>query len=135
MYITNKPELIGLKQVLKNLEVNEDQLLALSILVGTDYNPKGVRGIGPKTALKLVKEHKSFDKIFSNVDAEFNWKQVYATFKNMPVIRKYKLKWKNPNQAKISKILSSHDFSENRINKLLERLNSKKEKSLGKWFS
>ncbi len=135
MYITNNPEIIELKQVLKSLEVNEDQLLALSILVGTDYNPKGVKGIGPKTALKLVKEHKNFDKIFSNVEADFNWKQVYATFKNMPVIRKYKLKWKSPNQSKISRILSSHDFSENRINKLLEKLDNKKEKSLDKWFN
>tara|TARA_Y100000034_G_C6908725_1_gene422586 strand:- start:3514 stop:4509 length:996 start_codon:yes stop_codon:yes gene_type:complete len=132
MYVTNYPEVIELKQVLKTLKINKDQLLALSILVGTDYNPKGVKGIGPKTALKLVKEHKSFDKIFSNVEAEFNWKKIYATFKNMPVIKNYKLRWKEPNLSRITKILSSHDFSENRINKLLEKL-TKKEKGLDRW--
>jgi len=52
----------------------------------------------------------------------------------MPVIRTHDLKWKRPNNEKITKILTSHDFSENRINKLLERLNEKKEKGLDSWF-
>ncbi len=134
LYVSVKPEMIELKETLKTLKINQDQLLALSILVGTDYNPKGVKGIGPKTALKLVREHKKFDKIFSNVEAEFNWKEVYATFKNMPVIKNYKLKWTGPDLTKIEKILSSREFSEDRINKLIERLKGKKQKSLDKWF-
>jgi flap endonuclease-1 len=133
MYVTSYPEVVELKQVLKSLEINEDQLLALSILVGTDYNPKGVKGIGPKTALKLVKEHKTFEKVFDNVNAEFDWKEIHDTFRDMPVIKKYNLKWKEPNFNKITKILESHDFSENRINKILERL-TKKEKVLDNWF-
>ena len=28
----------------------------MSLLVGTDFN-EGIKGIGPKTALKLIKEH------------------------------------------------------------------------------
>ena len=134
MYVSVYPEMIELKEVLKKLKINQDQLLALSILVGTDYNPGGVKRIGPKTALKLVQEHKSFEKIFSQVEANFNWKEVYATFKNMPVIKNYKLRWKEPDLPKVEKILSSHDFSEDRINKLLERLKGKKQKSLDKWF-
>src|SRR3989344_3125109 len=54
------PELISLPDVLKNLQLTLDQLIALAILVGTDYNPGGVKGIGPKTALKLERTWKQF---------------------------------------------------------------------------
>lgn len=134
-YIKINPEIYDLKYVLKTLDINQDQLLALSILVGTDFNPGGVHRIGPKTALKLVQEHKSFEKIFANVDAEFNWKKVYATFKSMPIIKNYQLNWNEPNLDKVQEILQKHDFSEERINKLLERLKPKPQKNLDKWFS
>ena len=133
-YIKVNPEVIQLEKTLKTLKINQDQLLALSILVGTDYNIGGVKGIGPKTGLKLVQQHKSFDKIFENVNAEFDWKKVYATFKNMPLIKNYQLKWEAPNQDKIIKILKRHDFSEERINRILEKLKPKKQKNLDKWF-
>lgn len=134
MYVSVYPEMIVLKDVLKKLKINQDQLLALSILVGTDYNPGGVKRIGPKTALKLVQEHKSFEKIFANVEAEFDWKKVYATFKSMPIMKNYQLKWKEPDLDKIHKILTKKDFSEERVNKLLDRLKPKKQKELNKWF-
>jgi|TARA_Y100000034_G_scaffold56858_1_gene69540 flap endonuclease-1 len=134
MYVKVYPEMIELKDVLQKLKINQDQLLALSILVGTDYNPGGVKRIGPKTALKLVQQHKSFDKIFANVEAEFNWKKVYATFKNMPLIKNYQLKWKEPDLDKLQDILQKRDFSEQRIDKLMERLKPKKQKELDKWF-
>ncbi|MEJ2268062.1 MAG: flap structure-specific endonuclease, partial [Nanoarchaeota archaeon] len=41
-YSEVKPELIELKNVLNSLEINLDQLICLGILVGTDYNPKGI---------------------------------------------------------------------------------------------
>ena len=133
-YIKVNPEIYDLKHVLKTLDINQDQLLALSILVGTDFNPKGVYRIGPKTALKLVQEHKSFEKIFANVEADFDWKKVYATFKSMPIMKNYQLKWKEPNLDKVQDILQKHDFSEERINKLLDRLKPKPQKNLDKWF-
>jgi len=133
-YISIHPEMIELRDVLKKLKINQDQLLALSILVGTDYNPGGVKRIGPKTALKLVQQYKKFEKIFANVEAEFNWKKVYATFKSMPIMKNYQLKWKEPDLDKIHKILTKRDFSEDRINKLLDRLRPKQQKELDKWF-
>jgi flap endonuclease-1 len=134
MYVSIHPEMIELKEVLKKLKINQDQLLALSILVGTDYNPGGVKRIGPKTALKLVQEHKSFEKIFANVEAEFDWKKIYATFKSMPIMKNYQLKWKEPDLDKIHKILTKRDFSEDRVNKLIDRLKPKQQKELDKWF-
>jgi len=52
------PEIIEYEKVLNTLEIDSDQLICLAILVGTDFNPGGVRGIGPKKALALVKAKK-----------------------------------------------------------------------------
>lgn len=134
-HINIQPEIIILKDALKHLGINKDQLLALSILVGTDYNVGGVKRIGPKTALKLVKQYKSFDKIFKEVEADFNWKEIYAVFKSMPIMKNYKIKWGPVDKEKIRKILiDKNDFSEERVDKLinnLERVSAKKsQKSL-----
>src|SRR3989344_3676179 len=49
-YVEVKPEIIELSKVLNLLEINLDQLICLGILVGTDYNPRGIPGIGQKRA-------------------------------------------------------------------------------------
>ncbi len=127
--IAIKPELIDLDNVLKNLNINQDQLLIIAIITGTDYNRQGVKGIGPKTALKLVQQYKSFDKIFKEVKADFNWKEIYAVFKSMPIMKNYKLKWQEPNEEKIIKLLvDKHDFSEERVNKTLDKFHEIKSK-------
>ena len=131
------PELIELKDVLSNLGLNQDQLIALSILVGTDYN-EGIERVGPKTALKLVKQHHDFDKLFKEVKADFNWKKIYAIFKSMPIMKNYQLKWNELDVEKVKKILiDKHDFSEERVNSNLrktEKKIDKAQKGLGEFF-
>ena len=61
------PEIIELERVLNYLEINLEQLICLGILVGTDYNPKGVPGIGQKKALEIVKKKKNPYEIFKCV--------------------------------------------------------------------
>ena len=46
---------IELSQILDDNELTRDQLIDLGIMIGTDFHP-GIRGIGPKTGLKLIKE-------------------------------------------------------------------------------
>ncbi len=138
-YVDISPELIELKTVLKGLEINQDQLIALAILVGTDYNNKGVKGIGPKTALKLVKKYKTFDTLFKQLDTDFNWKKIYAIYKSMPIMKNYQIKFSKLDEEKVKKILvDKHEFSEERINKTLEKLNKevkqKEQTGLKKWF-
>lgn len=50
------PELIDLDAFLAALAITREQLIDLALLVGTDFND-GVKGIGPKKALKLVQTH------------------------------------------------------------------------------
>ncbi|MDD5133316.1 MAG: flap endonuclease-1 [Candidatus Nanoarchaeia archaeon] len=138
-FIWIKPQVINLKENLKHLEINQDQLIVMCILCGTDYNPGGVKGIGPKTALKLVQQHKDFDEIFKEVKADFNWKEIYATFKSMPIMKNYQLKWKDIDEYKLKKLLiDEHEFSEERINNTLNKLKfvkkEKEQKDLDKWF-
>lgn len=133
------PEMIELYSILNNLGITQDQLIALSILVGTDYNPEGIKGIGPKTALKLVKQHKDFDELFKEVKAEFNWKQIYAIFKSMPIMKNYQLKWSKVDINKVKEILvEKHDFSEERVLKSLGKLvkvTKKEQKGLSEFIS
>lgn len=138
-YTTVKPEIIELDEVLNNLTIDLDQLIAMAMLIGTDYNPGGIKGIGPKNALTLVKKHKKdFNNLFKeakwNEFFDFEWKEVYNLFKEMPVTDDYELKWKSINTQELKEFLLKHDFSEERINSTLEKLEKKehlkKQKSL-----
>ncbi|MFH0752100.1 MAG: flap endonuclease-1 [archaeon] len=132
------PELLELKEILNKLEIDNDQLLILSILIGTDYNPGGVKGIGPAKALKLIQSDKKFEEIFKELDVNFDWKQIAETFKKMPVEKDYKVEFKEMDEEKIKELLLKRGFAEERINKTLDRLKTigkdKVQKDLKKWF-
>jgi flap endonuclease-1 len=61
-----KPELIDLDQMLATLEITRGQLVDIAILVGNDFN-SGIKGIGPKKALKLVREHGSIEHMPASI--------------------------------------------------------------------
>ena len=132
-YITVQPELIELEPNLKNLGLSIDQLKAIAVLVGTDYNPKGVKGIGPKKALSLVKKHKSIKDAFKEVGVEEDeWKPIIDTFNKMPVTDKYKLKWGKLDKEKVKRLLIDKlDFSPDRVNNTLDKFKKSDQKSLG----
>jgi flap endonuclease-1 len=129
------PQLIELKQVLEELEINQEQLICLGILCGTDYNPGGVRGLGPKKSLKFVKEHKTKEKIFKAIedsekyDIDFEWKEIYKEIENPKIDKNSKIEFPKLDPEKIRKILVKHEFSENRINNQLEKLEELKKKA------
>jgi len=129
-YIEIKPQVIEVKEVLKELDINKEQLTCLAILSGTDYNPGGVKGIGPKKALKLVKEQKTREKIFEAVEnfekegkykLEFNWREVFELMSKPEVDEEYKIEFPRFNEKKIMEILTEHDFSEERIHSQFEK--------------
>lgn len=129
-YIMTAPEIIELKDVLNTLGIDKDRLLVLGILVGTDYNIGGVKGIGPKIALRLVKQYKNFDDLFKDVKADFNWKEIYAVFKSMPIMKNYQLKWKEVDIDKVKEILvDRHDFNEERVDNGLKRLKKERDET------
>jgi len=143
-YETITPDLIDLHENLKHLQINQEQLIALAMLIGTDYNSGGIKGIGPKTALKMAKEYgNNFEALFNNAKwndfFDFSWKEVFELIKNMPVDNDYNLKWTDVDQEKIVKLLvDKHDFSEERVKNQIEGLvknkKQKNQKGLGEFF-
>ncbi|WP_287588903.1 flap endonuclease-1 [Candidatus Borrarchaeum sp.] len=138
-YIEVKPELINLEEMLKDLEITREQLIDIGILVGTDFN-EGVKGIGPKTALKLIKEHEDLESIMKVKDVlvEVPIDQIRSIFLDPEVTDTYSIKWESPNHDKILEFLcEEHDFSQDRVKKGLERLEKssaqKKQKTLFDW--
>jgi flap endonuclease-1 len=127
-YETVKPQIIDLKENLQHLGLTQDQLIALGVLVGTDYNIGGIKGIGPKKALGLIQKHKSdFNALFKEVDwdnhFDYSWEEVVKLFKEMPIKKDYKLVWKEIDPEKIKKVLcEKHDFSSTRVDDTLEKL-------------
>jgi flap endonuclease-1 len=61
------PERIDLDETLEALGLTRAQLVDVALLVGTDYNP-GVKGVGPKTALKIVREAGSLEQVLATAD-------------------------------------------------------------------
>ena len=128
-YKTVKPEIINLKKVLDHLEINLSQLRALAVLMGTDYNPGGIKGIGPKTALKMVKRHQNyFESLFKeanwlNYFPELSWKDLIEIIENIPVTNDYDLKWHKINFSETTKLLvGEHDFSPKIVEAKLKKL-------------
>ncbi len=144
-YKTVKPEIIKLEEVLKELGIDRDQLIILAILVGTDYNPDGIKGIGQKKALKLIKEHENnLDKMFEVVEwekhyPEISWKQIFDTIKNMPVIDVKELEWQKINDEEvISLLVDDYEFGRDRVESKLDKLrkqqNELKQTGLNSFF-
>ena len=137
-YIFISPEIIEYEKVLNALGIDADQLICLAILVGTDFNPGGVKGIGPKKALNLVKEKKYPVKIFGELEEQgrldFDWKQVFEIFKK-PNVSREKVEFPKLDEKKLKEILvERHEFSnervENQLLKLREIKNKGKQKTL-----
>jgi flap endonuclease-1 len=143
VYVEVVPEVMKLDQVLRELEVTREQLIDVGILVGTDFNPDGVRGIGPKTALKLIKKHGSIEETIPELkDAEFpaEPRRIREIFLNPKVTDNYKLDWKEPNLDGVIRFLcGERDFSEERVRKALKRMvegikEAKSKVTLETWF-
>ena len=140
VWVEVKPEIIELDKALRELGISREQLVTIGLLIGTDYND-GVMGVVPKTALKLVKEHKTLDKVLENVKwtDEIDAHEVFDWFMDPPTNEKPEIVWGKPQPDKIMRFMSDeHDFSRERIQKVIDRIEGASGKgaqaSLGSWL-
>ncbi len=139
VYVNVEPEEIRTENVLKHLGVTVEQLVDIGILVGTDFN-EGVKGIGPKKALKLINEHKNLENVLRNIGGEIrDYDEVRKIFLEPRVTDYYKIEWKNIDENAVKEFLcTAHDFSGDRVENALKKFQAAKEnrrqKSLEEWF-
>jgi flap endonuclease-1 len=118
-----KMEIIDAEMALKELEISKEQLIDMCIMMGTDYN-EGVSGIGPKRALKLIKEHGDFVRAMASIEKVFpEYERVRALFLDFEKTDSYTLEWKEPDRPKVVEMLvGQYDFSEQRVNSALDKM-------------
>jgi flap endonuclease-1 len=95
--------------------------------VGTDFNPDGVKGIGPKTALQLIKEHGTLENALPALKgrAEFpvEPQRIREIFLKPMVTDNYQLVWREPDlDGVVQFICGERDFDEERVRKALEKM-------------
>ena len=143
VFIEVVPEVVELRRALGECNLTYEQLIDVGILIGTDFNPDGIEGVGPKTALKLIRQHGTIEKalpFIKNATFPCEPQEIRQEFLHPQVIDNYKLEWKDPDtEGVINFLCRQKEFSEERVKKSLDRMSagSKKQKgkvSLEKWF-
>lgn len=131
-------------KILPLLELTPRQFVDLCILCGCDY-ASSIKGIGPKSALKLIKEHKTLEGVVESLDKnkytvpeELSNPESLAAIRRMfeaPEVQKsddvQKFTWETPDVEKVIEFLvKEKNFGEERIRNGLKRLsNSRKQTS------
>ena len=147
IFIDVEIERIFLEDLLKSAGIDREQLIWLGMLVGTDFN-EGIKGVGPMTALKIVKEKKNVEEVFAfakekyNLELSFDPKEVEEVFTKLDVFDIGKeevekiLKEASPSKEKMIKFLcDEHEFSQERVEKFADRLLTSKKSSGQKGIS
>jgi len=138
-YISVNPELIDLPVALGKLEINRDQLIDIGILVGTDFND-GIRGVGGKTALKLILKHNNLESVIEDKGYIIpNYSEIRGIFREPEVSEDYAVEWSRPRDEEVLDMLcGEYDFTPDRVKRSLERLrkaeDARSQKRLEDWF-
>ncbi|MFW9998995.1 MAG: flap endonuclease-1 [Candidatus Hermodarchaeota archaeon] len=146
--VTLDIEYVSLTKFLNNLGINREQLIDMGILIGTDFFP-GIKGIGQKTALDLIKKYKNLENILKN-KVMIGGKEIFLDLELIDQIREIFLypdvneNYKIPKPKKIDfekleeLLIEEHNFSKQRVQNALERLrklnDSKVQVSLDDFF-
>jgi flap endonuclease-1 len=140
MYIDIEPEIIEHQRLLNQTKLTHEQLVDVAILIGTDFNPGGFVGIGPKTALKLVLEYGKLENIekIKGLLPDIPYQEIRDIFLNPEVPKVNNIQFNEVNYTSILDFLCiEKSFSANRVTAALEKLKKSiaiRNQSLEKWF-
>jgi len=118
------PEVIDLAETLGVLGLTREQLVDVAILVGTDFF-EGVKGIGPKTAVRRIREWDSLTRAPAEIRRKLpsNLEEIRAFFLHPPVAETTDLR---PGPVQFEAVLrflcDERGFSVSRVQPVLERL-------------
>jgi len=134
------PELIRLSENLQRLGIDREQLVDLAILVGTDFN-EGVRGIGPKKALALIRKCGSLEELPDATRNQLPQKidEIRNVFLRPKVLETITPHSSKPDaQGLVQFLVSERAFSSERVSTIAEKLARSyehREPGLTKWLS
>lgn len=139
-YIEIEPEIIETKKTLELLQVTQEQLVDIGILIGTDFNPDGFERIGPKTALKLIKQFSRLEDIpqIQEQLQHIDYEQIRKIFLDPIVADVKEIIFNEVNYDGLTNYLvNERSFSDDRVQSSLNRLKKaleKKSQNLDQWF-
>tara|TARA_Y100001949_G_scaffold7366_1_gene5411 strand:+ start:7121 stop:8146 length:1026 start_codon:yes stop_codon:yes gene_type:complete len=139
-YIDIEPEIINYQKNLNALGITGEQLVDLGILIGTDFNPDGFERIGPKTALKLIKEFSKLEDMPQIQDQlkQIDYNQIRDIFLHPDVTDVNKIEFMDTDHSGIVDYLTNErNFSRERVQSSLNRLKQslkKRSHTLEQWF-
>ncbi len=138
VYVDVQPEVITLERELLRLGIERRQLVEIAIMCGTDYN-EGLKRVGPKTALKLIRDHGDLEGVLKERGETIeNAAEIRDLFLDPPVTDDYEIEMKKPSAEKILSFLcDERDFSQERVEKATKRLEEAMkvgQSTLDKWF-
>lgn len=123
-------------RVLEELGLTKDEFIDLCILLGCDYCDS-IRGIGPKRAIDLIKQHKTIDEILKHLDSkkytvpeDWMYKEARRLFQEPEVTdpEELELKWSEPDEeGLIDYMVNQKNFSEDRIRNGMKKLQKAKQ--------
>lgn len=140
-YIDVDPEIIEHHRILDQTKLTHEQLVDVGILIGTDYNPEGFSGIGPKTALKLIREYGKLENIekIRHLLSNIPYQEIRDIFLNPEIPKVDDIQFNEVNYTSIVDFLCiEKSFSTDRVNGAIKKLNKSlinRNQSLEKWFS
>ncbi len=150
VYVNIELERIFLRDFLEHFKISQRQLILLGMLMGTDFN-SGIEKVGPKTALKIVREHESLENVIRYVMDKYGTvfdadpEKVLEMFER-PEVREFGaeefedlLKAGTPDpKALVEFMCAEHGFSEERIGraagKLSEPIRPSGQKGMQGWM-
>jgi len=117
-------ERIDLTEMLEEHGITREQLVDLGIMVGTDFHP-GIKGIGPKTGLKLMRKHGTMEAVAEakGFDLPENLEGIRSLFMEHPVGEEVPPKAQRAVEEDLRAFLQEErGFSERRVDRALNRL-------------
>ena len=125
-YVQVVPERVDLAENLKAIGLTREQLVDAAILVGTDFN-HGIKGIGPKSAIKLVKANRDLEGVLRAKGEEVEHAdEIRAIFLRPAVTDEYTTTFRKVDEDAVLRMLvGDHQFSESRVRSALRKLEVK----------
>jgi flap endonuclease-1 len=119
-----KPELIYLQEFLSHYKISREQFIDLAILVGTDFN-QGVKGVGPKSALTLLKKHGKLENLPTEIQSKLprTFKKIRKIFLQPPTTSDYTIEYGELREEILYDFLcGQRDFSRESVKIVVKRM-------------